>query len=299
VLPASSPASSPASGRASGRASGLTLAPASTQALVPSAAKKKTRAAARKRKKKGRTISSTSAASAAALQASAAAAAPSDTAAPASSSLLERECGLETPAFPEPSDSPPVELRPYQREAIDAVRDHLSRKGETRNPLVVLPPGAGKSLLVAEIIRSTMAANPSARVVVLAHTKELVEQNYDETMRYWPDCPAGVYQAALNKREGRAQVVFASIQSLYNNFDELVPPPSPDLILIDEAHLVPRRANKEDSRYGGGSEVLCLWLRLCLRLCLCLRCGRDCACACACGCGRGCDCAVCCVLCCT
>ena len=195
--------------------------------------------------------------------------------------MLERECGLETPAFPEPSDSPPVELRPYQREAIDAVRDHLSRKGETRNPLVVLPPGAGKSLLVAEIIRSTMAANPSARVVVLAHTKELVEQNYDETMRYWPDCPAGVYQAALNKREGRAQVVFASIQSLYNNFDELVPPPSPDLILIDEAHLVPRRANKEDSRYGGDSEVavLCLCLcdcavclRLCLRLCLC-----DCA----------------------
>ena len=128
-----------------------------------------------------------------------------------------------------------IELRPYQREAVDALREHLAGP-ERGNPLVVLPPGTGKSLLCAELIRSTRTTNPSARCIVLAHSQELVMQNHDEFARLWPEGAgsAGIYSAGSGQRDTNSMVLFGTIQSLYQRFEELIPPPAPDLILIDE-----------------------------------------------------------------
>ena len=64
------------------------------------------------------------------------------------------------------------ELRDYQR---DAVRNAVQFFQKKREPaLVVLPTGAGKSLVIAELARIA-----KGRVLVLAHVKELVEQNPD------------------------------------------------------------------------------------------------------------------------
>jgi hypothetical protein len=103
-----------------------------------------------------------------------------------------------------------------------------------------------KSLLVAELIRSARKANPNARIVVLTASKELVVRNADELRRLCPDETVSMYNAALGLREASGMVIFGTIQSMYNKFHELVPPP-PDLLIMDEAHHGPRRG---DSMYG-------------------------------------------------
>lgn len=55
-------------------------------------------------------------------------------------------------------------LRPYQQEAVDATLNHFRRH---RTPaVIVLPTGAGKSLVIAELARVARG-----RVLVLAHVK--------------------------------------------------------------------------------------------------------------------------------
>lgn len=136
-------------------------------------------------------------------------------------------------------------LRPYQAEAIDAVWNAL---GEGGNPLAVLPTGTGKALCIAELVRRAIAAYPQTRILVVTHSRELVAQNYAEMMGLWPECPAGIYAAGLNRREIKAQVIFGSIQSLHRKaFDlQLV-----DLVLVDEAQSIPRNAETTWRKFLG------------------------------------------------
>ena len=62
-------------------------------------------------------------------------------------------------------------LRDYQQQAVNNVVRFFQKKQEPA--VVVLPTGAGKSLVIAELARIA-----KGRVLVLAHVKELVEQNY-------------------------------------------------------------------------------------------------------------------------
>ena len=68
--------------------------------------------------------------------------------------------------------APPVlrlPLRPYQAEAIHAILDAQTR-GVTR-PLVVLPVGAGKTIVFAHLLHQR-----AGRALVLAHRDELLQQ---------------------------------------------------------------------------------------------------------------------------
>ena len=58
-------------------------------------------------------------------------------------------------------------LRPYQLDAVNATITYF-RQHKTP-ALIVLPTGAGKSLVIAEL-----AKRARGRVLVLAHVKELV-----------------------------------------------------------------------------------------------------------------------------
>ena len=60
-------------------------------------------------------------------------------------------------------------------------------RGKGGSALVVLPPGTGKSLLQAELIRSVISSNPEARVMALTHSKELCAQNRAELDLLWPE----------------------------------------------------------------------------------------------------------------
>lgn len=127
-----------------------------------------------------------------------------------------------------------IDLRPYQRAAIEAAYTYWREGGG--NPLIEMATGLGKSVVVAELNRQMLERWPDMRLLNLVHVRELVAQNYAAVRRLWPDVPAGIYSAGLNRRDAHARVVFASVQSVFRKAQELGPR---DCILIDEAHLVP------------------------------------------------------------
>lgn len=128
-----------------------------------------------------------------------------------------------------------LSLRPYQRAAIEALYDYFG--GYTGNPLVVMPTGTGKSVVIAGFIREAIAAYGDTRVLVLTHVKELIQQNFMALLRAWPEAPAGIYSAGLSRRDIRAQILFAGIQSIHRHARQVQ---RCDLVLIDEAHLLGR-----------------------------------------------------------
>lgn len=118
-------------------------------------------------------------------------------------------------------------LRPYQQEAVTATLQHFRK--EKSPAVIVLPTGAGKSLVIAELARLARG-----RVLVLAHVKELVEQNHAKYNSFGLE--AGIFSAGLNRKEASQKVIFGSIQSIaraqddfFNNFS---------LLVIDECHRV-------------------------------------------------------------
>jgi DNA repair protein RadD len=124
-----------------------------------------------------------------------------------------------------------MELRPYQHEAIEHTWQWL-RNAKTA-PVIVLPTGSGKSIVIAELARRVVELN--RRVIVLAHRKELLEQNASELRELVPSLDVGIYSAGLKQRDTDHAVVFAGIQSVVNRASEFG---SRSLVIVDEAHLV-------------------------------------------------------------
>jgi len=123
-------------------------------------------------------------------------------------------------------------LRPYQAEAVQAVYKHLAEKDN--NPCVVTPTASGKSIMIAQIATDAVT-RWNGRVLVLAHVKELLEQNADKVRRLCDGIPVGIYSAGLKSRDTDTPVLVAGIQSVYNKADQLG---KFDLCIIDEAHLI-------------------------------------------------------------
>lgn len=124
-------------------------------------------------------------------------------------------------------------LRPYQSEAIEAVYNHLRTRDD--NPCIVLPTGVGKSIVLGKIASDAVTLW-NGRVLVLAHVKELLEQNAEKIKALCPKVKVGIYSAGLKSRDKNEQIIVAGIQSVYKRACELGPF---DLIIIDEAHLIP------------------------------------------------------------
>ena len=127
-------------------------------------------------------------------------------------------------------------LRPYQSDAVENTLGHFR---VSRDPaVIVLPTGAGKSIVIAELAKVARG-----RVLVLAHVKELVEQNHNKYTSY--DLEAGIFSAGLNKKQSTQKVIFGSIQSVANAGDEFFK--DFNLVIIDECHRV---NSDEDTQYG-------------------------------------------------
>src|SRR5262249_11556006 len=63
-----------------------------------------------------------------------------------------------------------------------------------------------------------------------------IKQNVDHVLGLWPDAPLGINCAALGRRDLDHPVLFASIQSVFRNPEAVG---KRNLVLVDEAHLVP------------------------------------------------------------
>jgi DNA repair protein RadD len=140
--------------------------------------------------------------------------------------------------------------RPYQEEANEALDNHIRNKDT--NPCVVIPTGGGKSVLIAWAIQNWKRDYPPFRVCILAHRKELVQQNYEELIGLWPTGDIGIYSAGLGRKDEEHSILFAGIDSIYKRWGSL---PAWDCILIDEAHRIPASGEGKYREFIQGCRI--------------------------------------------
>lgn len=126
-----------------------------------------------------------------------------------------------------------MELRDYQQKSITDL--YLWFELHEGNPCLVMPTASGKSHVVAALCKDAIQNWPETRVLMLTHVKELIEQNADKMLKYWPDAPLGIYSAGMGVKQLGQNITFAGIQSIYNIPEKVG---HIDLVVIDECHLV-------------------------------------------------------------
>jgi len=120
-----------------------------------------------------------------------------------------------------------MQLRSYQTKAIDNLRYSFKNKGK-KSPLLVMPTGAGKTVVFAAI--SKAISDNEKNVLILVHRRELIDQASKKLKAIGVD--HGVIAAKYKSSQNNIQI--ASVQTLVrrlvtNTFN-------PNYIIIDEAH---------------------------------------------------------------
>jgi len=123
-------------------------------------------------------------------------------------------------------------LRQRQKEFVDRSVATLISKGNT---LGVAPTGAGKTIMLSAVIGELEKQIPNFKACVLAHRKELTEQNLDKFAKINSCLTTSIFNAEIKSWDG--QVVFAMVQTLSNK-KSLKTIPYLDLLVIDETHHV-------------------------------------------------------------
>jgi DNA repair protein RadD len=135
-----------------------------------------------------------------------------------------------------------ITFRWYQDEAIESVFDYYIQGGKG-HPLIALPTGTGKSLVIAGLIERAMQRYKNQRFMIATHVKELLKQNSDKLRDVWPCAPYGIYSAGLGRRDTQLPIIFGGVASIKNCIKKFG---HRDLFLIDEAHLL---SPKSDTMY--------------------------------------------------
>lgn len=145
-----------------------------------------------------------------------------------------------------------MELRPYQREAKEAILKDWDEGA--KKLLLVLPTGTGKTIVFSEIAKNRV--NKGDRVLVLAHRGELLDQAKEKITK-----TTGLSCATEKAQEtcigSNDRVVVGSIQSMQrgerlerfkNNYF--------DTIIIDEAHHALSSGYEKTLDYFNNANVL-------------------------------------------
>jgi superfamily II DNA or RNA helicase len=129
--------------------------------------------------------------------------------------------------------------RAYQEDAIQRIVDAWMR-GRSSNSLVVLATGLGKTFVAAEALRRIVLLGSPVKVLILAHTNDLV---YQLERSFWPFLSPEQATAVVNGVErpawtdlGHFDFVFASRDTVANAAGAGVALPRYDLALVDECH---------------------------------------------------------------
>lgn len=124
-------------------------------------------------------------------------------------------------------------LREYQLAAVNAALNWIKYKDIPS--IIVLPTGAGKSLVMAALAEKF--CEEGHKVLVIAHRKELLQQFSGKL-----SIPFGFYSASIGEKKLDLPITVASIQSI-TNVENL---PKYQRIIIDEAHRI---SNNEEGQY--------------------------------------------------
>lgn len=134
-----------------------------------------------------------------------------------------------------------LRLRPYQREAIDAVFKAWSEG--MRRPAIVLPTGAGKTVVFSALVKEFQqhhdVLRAGYRVMVLAHRDELVDQAIAKLRATMPGVSVGKVKADDN--DIYADVMVCSVQTAQRKRLEALASAQDNagqigLIITDECH---------------------------------------------------------------
>lgn len=140
-------------------------------------------------------------------------------------SLMDR-----TPEYPKARKT----LRDYQEDASTRLREALLDTGRGQ---IILATGLGKTVVMAEMVADLLRDNliEGGRVLVLAHTRDLVDQLHRS---FWLQLPKWVATHQLSDGETPIcwdGITFATVQSARSRIDTL---PHFGLVLVDEAHHI-------------------------------------------------------------
>ena len=129
----------------------------------------------------------------------------------------------------------PRQLRPYQTEQINEIRAAVKRGN--RALVCSSPTGSGKTTLASVIASLTVHANN--RLFFIVDTIELIDQTVE---RFEADgMIVGVMQADHPKTNIAAPVQVCSIQTLRSRWTGIPESYLPDVVIIDECHVIHRQ----------------------------------------------------------
>lgn len=127
-----------------------------------------------------------------------------------------------------------MQLREYQSRALDMLYAWFE-KNATGHPVLNMPGGSGKSVVIASLAKDALQNWPDTRILMLVHSKELILQNADKLRKLWPGAPLGIYSASVGKRQLDEPITYAGIGSVAKRAKEIG---HIDLCIIDEVHAV-------------------------------------------------------------
>lgn len=133
-------------------------------------------------------------------------------------------------------------LREYQNDAVNSIFEYFF-SGKTGNPILALPTGTGKSVIIGSFVHQVLNFWPDQRILMLTHVKELIRQNASKLWNIWPYAPLGIYSAGLKQKDIAMPIIFAGVSSVNSNLDVFG---HFDLVIVDECHMI---STKESSMY--------------------------------------------------
>jgi ATP-dependent helicase IRC3 len=139
-------------------------------------------------------------------------------------------------------------LRPYQREAIDAVI--AARRAGTKRMVVCLPTGAGKTVIFSHLARLARK-----QVLVLAHREELLGQAKDKLERALDGTSVVALERGGERASAEAKVLVASLRSLHEErLARMLEGRDFGLVIYDECHHAAADDNLRILRQLGAFE---------------------------------------------
>lgn len=138
----------------------------------------------------------------------------------------------------------PQTLRDYQRDGVDAIKQAWD--SGCHSPLVAVATGGGKTTMMAQLLVETVEPD-LRRALVIAHTKEIVEQIYHRIENQYAG-RLGEWFGGVKMFPGigmvmgqhdvpQARIVVATRQSLHNSrLSQVIRYGAFDAVVIDEAH---------------------------------------------------------------
>jgi len=121
-----------------------------------------------------------------------------------------------------------MKLRPYQQQAFEAVVTHIKKTSESC--VLEAATGAGKSHIIAAVANFIYKASGGKRILCLAPSKELTEQNKDK----YPE-PSSYFSASVGVKSLKNKVVFGTPQTVLNSINRFN---NFCAVVVDECHEI-------------------------------------------------------------